>query len=180
MKTVDQILSDLRQREGPYCNNKNDAGGETCWGITVAVARANGYNGPMRDMPPEVADAIYLREYFIHPGFSKVFLLSRPIAVELLDTGVNMGAGLPGPWLQRILNVMNRQGADYADVKVDGSIGPATLAALATFLQKRGADGEKVMLRALNCLQGARYIEIAERREASETFIFGWFSARIA
>ena len=48
MDFVERFLDDLIKREGGYVNNPNDKGGETCWGITVAVARANGYAGPMR------------------------------------------------------------------------------------------------------------------------------------
>jgi hypothetical protein len=36
------------------------------------------------------------------------------------------------------------------------------------------------MLKALNCLQGERYIRIAEGRAASEDFVFGWLANRIA
>ena len=39
----------------------------------------------------------------------------------------------------------------------------------------RGAEGERVLLAALNCLQGARYLDITRKRGANETFTFGWF-----
>jgi hypothetical protein len=35
------------------------------------------------------------------------------------------------------------------------------------------------MLRALNSLQGARYIDIGESRPANEDFMFGWFLHRV-
>ena len=62
----------------------------------------------------------------------------------------------------------------------DGRIGPATLAALDTFLSTRGkSSGETVLLRALEALQGERYLRLAERRPANEAFLYGWLANRI-
>ncbi len=173
------IIEGVIGREGRYSDNKADPGGPTMWGITEKVARAHGYTGLMRDLPRPFAVAIYTKDYVTAPGFDRVVSLSPAIGEELVDTAVNMGPTLPGPWLQRILNVMNQRGTAWPDLKVDGQLGPASLAALAAMLRARGADGEKVLLRALNCLQGVRYIEIAEGREASEDFEFGWFLNRV-
>ena len=41
--TVALILALIFGGEGGYVNDPNDPGGETNWGCTVAVARANGY-----------------------------------------------------------------------------------------------------------------------------------------
>jgi hypothetical protein len=43
------LIDALIEREGGYVNNPADKGGATNFGITEAVARANGYAGPMRD-----------------------------------------------------------------------------------------------------------------------------------
>jgi hypothetical protein len=37
-----------------------------------------------------------------------------------------------------------------------------------------------VLLTALNCLQGARYIELTEGREADEAYLFGWAANRVS
>ena len=185
MDFVERFLDDLIKREGGYVNNPNDKGGETNWGITAAVARESGYAGPMRNMPQSIARDIYRRQYWTAPKFDKVAELSKPIAEELFDTGVNMGTGVPAKWLQRCLNVLNlgHEGAPrYPDVVIDGDIGAKTLAALDSFLKLRGKNGEVVMLKALNCLQGARYIELAEGRvknEANEAFVYGWLEHRV-
>jgi len=175
----DAYVETLIGREGGYVNNPDDRGGETIWGITAAVAREWGYRGSMRDMPRETAKAIYRSRYWTAPRFDKVAELNPLIAEELLDTGVNMGPAVAVTFLQRALNVLNRKGADYADIAVDGRIGPATLGALAAYLRKRGAAGESVMMKALNGLQAARYIELCEKREANETFGFGWLAQRV-
>jgi Putative secretion activating protein len=174
-KLIDEIIA----REGGYTNHAADLGGPTAFGITEAVARANGYTGLMRDFKRDMAVAIYTRQYVNEPGFNKVLEVSPTIAEEMIDTGVNMGVSLPGPWLQRILNALNQQGRAFPDLVVDGQIGPATIAALRTVLSQRGVDGEVAIARALNCLQGNRYLEITEKRPANEAFFFGWMLNRV-
>jgi lysozyme family protein len=165
--------------EGGYVNNPDDAGKETNHGITIAVARENGYAGRMIDMTAAQARAIRRAKYYVKPGVYLIAPLSAAIASELYDTGVNMGTGTAAIFLQRSLNALNRGGADYADIPVDGGVGPKTAAALEAYLARNGARAESTMLKALNCLQGARYIELAENRAANETFLNGWMATRV-
>jgi lysozyme family protein len=177
---IEGILEGVLRAEGGYVNDARDAGGETNFGITAATAQANGYTGAMRDMSRDFAIEVYRRQYVIAPGFDKLAALSTAIAAELVDTGVNMGPKVAGTFLQRALNVFNQQGRDYADLAVDGQCGMATRMALTAFLNKRGHVGERVMLTALNCLQGERYIALGEGRATNEAFEFGWFANRVA
>lgn len=170
-------LAALVDREGGYVDHPADRGGPTCFGITEAVARANGYAGPMRALPREVAMDIYRRRYWREPGFDFVARRSAKLAGELFDTGVNMGPAVAVGFLQRALNALNRQERDWPDVPPTRRIDSTTLAALDAFLARRG---EAVLLRALNCLQGARYIELAEMRPANEAFVYGWLRERVA
>ena len=57
---------------------------------------------------------------------------------------------------------------------------PPSITALQLFLKARGQAGEKVLLRALNSSQAVRYLELAEQREANETFLYGWLAGRAA
>jgi lysozyme family protein len=177
--TVDGLFADLLKNEGGYVNNPNDAGGETNFGITVGVARANGFDGPMRSMTRDDATRIYHRIYWEAPAFDKVFILSPGIAAELFDTGVNCGPAVATTLLQRSLNALNRNGRDYPDITPDGRVGPAVLSDLSAFLNVRGDEGESVMLKALNCLQGERYIRLAEANLKDEDFVFGWLANRV-
>lgn len=179
MKTINGIIEDVIANEGGYVNDSRDRGGETNFGITIRTARSQGYQGAMRDMPRDFAREVYNRQYVVAPGFDKVGALSIPIAAELVDTGVNMGPKVAATFLQRALNGLNRQGADYADIVADGTVGPATLTALKAFLARRGAEGEGRLLSLLNALQGERYLSLAEGRAANEAFLYGWL-ARIA
>jgi lysozyme family protein len=176
---VDDLVDALIEREGGFVSHPADKGGPTCFGITEAVARANGYSGSMRQLPREGAAAIYRRLYWLRPGFDRVATRSRAVAAELFDTGVNMGPAVAATFLQRALTALNRNGTDYPDLVPDGRIGPHSLAALDAFFKVRGPGGETVLLRALEALQGERYLRLAERRPANEAFLYGWLANRI-
>jgi len=178
---VRSLINGIIEREGGYVDHPNDPGGATMYGITEAVARVNGYTGDMRHMPRSLAERIYLEQYFIRPQFNRVSDLSEAIAEEMTDTGVNMGTAKAATYLQVALNAFNLNGKFYRDIAVDGGVGNETLAALGAYLDKRGAEGETVMLKALNCLQGADYIALATSRpEKFETFVYGWLLNRVA
>ena len=177
---VDLLIDGVIDREGGYCDHPADTGGPTCFGITEAVARANGYGGRMDKLPRGEAVAIYRRLYWSRPGLDKVAERSPRVASELFDTGVNMGPAVAVTFLQRALTALNRNGKDYPDLTPDGRIGAVTLAALDAFLAVRGrSSGETVLLRALEALQGERYLRLAERRPANEAFLYGWLANRI-
>ncbi|MFX4223519.1 MAG: glycoside hydrolase family 108 protein [Thalassobaculum sp.] len=174
-----RIADAIIKREGGYVDHPSDRGGPTKYGVTEAVARANGYRGAMEDLPRDFAHGLFVDRYFRKPGFDRVAKVSEKIAAELTDTAVNCGPGLPPIWLQEWLNGFNRQGKDYPDLTVDGAIGPITIDALQAFLSKRGSQGETVMLAALNCSQGARYLDLTQRREKNEDFLYGWLRDRV-
>jgi lysozyme family protein len=177
---VDELIEVLIEREGGYVNHPADKGGPTRFGITEAVARAHGYSGAMADLPPDEAAAIYRRLYWLRPKFDQVAKRAPRLAAELLDTGANMGPAVAATFLQRALSALNRAGKDYPDLTPDGRIGPATIDALDAFLEARGQEaGETVLLRALEALQGERYLRLAEKRPANEAFLYGWLANRI-
>lgn len=177
---IEQFLVELISREGGYVNNPNDRGGATKYGITEAVARSHGYKGNMKDLPMDLAKDIYRKQYWIQPRFDQINTINPVVAEELLDTGVNCGVAFAKPTLQRSLNLLNNQGkGGWPDLAVDGIYGPATLNALKTYLSKRGKEGERVLLRTLNILQGERYISICERNPIQEQFFYGWIANRV-
>jgi lysozyme family protein len=177
---VDALIDEVIAREGGYSDHPADKGGATRWGVTEAVARAHGYRGEMRAFPREEAAAIYRRIYWLRPAFDQVAAHAPRVAAELFDTGVNMGPPVAAGFLQRALNALNRGASDYADIPVDRRIGGRTLAALVEFVARRGAAGETVLLKAIEALQGERYLRLAEERPANEAFLYGWLANRLA
>lgn len=176
---VQQLIDRVIGVEGGYVDHPSDRGGPTRWGVTEQTARAYGYKGAMRELPRPIAVEIYRKRYWSEPGFDRIAELAPDLAAELFDTGVNMGTSVPAIFLQRALNALNRRQRDFADIVVDGRIGPMTIFALRAFLSLRGAVAEKVLIRACGVLQGARYFSIAEERESQEDFLFGWLAHRV-
>lgn len=117
--TFDEAFVELLGHEGGYSNNPLDPGGETMWGITLKVARANGYLGPMKDMPVEVAKAIYRKLYW---DTIKAEQLPLAVRYAVFDAAVNSGPEQAIKWLQRAVGV-----------QADGKLGPITLATVLLF-----------------------------------------------
>lgn len=117
MNNFDRAFIELLGHEGGYSNDPNDPGGETNWGVTVAVARENGYVGAMKDMDQEVAKKIYAKKYWL-AAFDQ---LPYQVAFQVFDAAINSGVGQAVRWLQRA--------AGTAD---DGKLGQVTLQAVQT------------------------------------------------
>jgi len=171
MSGFDAAFEETVGIEGGYSNDPSDPGGETKYGITKRVARANGYSGSMITLPLQEARRIAKSQYWDVLRLDDI--PSERITAELFDTGYNMGVGIAGKFLQRALNALNRQETDYDDVEVDSVVGPVTIAAARAFLFFRGNDGETVLLRALNGQQICREIELAEDHPVQERYTYG-------
>jgi lysozyme family protein len=176
---IERIIDRVLKAEAGYSNDPDDPGGETMHGITQATARTAGYQGAMRDLPLDLARDIYRGRYVTIPRFDQVVALDETIGAELVDTGVNMGPHRAAEFLQRWLNAFN-YGRKYPELFVDGRIGPVTIQALKAYLKWRGAEGRATLLAALNALQGAKYLEIAEGDTSQRKWVYGWVSQRVA
>lgn len=81
-------LAKVLRYEGGYVNDPHDPGGETNYGITIAVARANGYTGAMHAIPMELVRKIYKTKYW-----DAVQGDALPVGLDLavFDFAVNSG-----------------------------------------------------------------------------------------
>lgn len=182
MLTKEQIIGDILKNEGGYVDHRDDRGGPTNFGITLKTYQRYKKGATKQDlsiMPKEVAYSIYEDVYYRRTGIEKINAVSGMIAAEVLDTAVNMGPPVAIQFLQKSLNALNNKEQFYSNVDVDGIIGNATLQALGMYLERRGQVGETVLLKALNCLQAVRYIDLALARKANESFLFGWLNTRV-
>lgn len=180
---MDQIfltyaLKVLLPEEGgdKYTDDPTDHGGATKYGITQTTARANGYTGDMRNMTQDQAVLIYNTMFWVQPGWDRIALIAdaQPLALELLDLGVNAGPGRPGKWLQRALNVLT----DGPSLTVDGQCGVATRYALQGFITHRGTEGVRVLCSLVHAFAAVFYVEDAEADPSQEKYEFGWLSQR--
>lgn len=143
-------LVDL-QHEGGYSNNPSDPGGETMYGITVAVARANGYAGAMKNMPLSTAQAIYQVKYWTPAGCDAV---PEILKFDLFDMAVNQGVPAAVKALQHAVGVNE-----------DGVLGSMTIQAAQASLP----------VRLLFRFEAARLVHYAEDSDAQLlAFGRGW------
>lgn len=167
-----KIIDELIEREGGYVNHPEDKGGPTKYGITEKTARAHGYSGQMLDLPRDIAERIYIGEYYIG---TKIHLITHPaVREELLDSAVLHGPAQAIKWLQIAVNKLTG-----SNLEVDGILGYNTRSAAESFMmQNRTRGGAIVLLRALNCLQGEFMLSMPDKY--SKPFIFGWLANRVA
>lgn len=107
------IFDRLIKHEGGYTNDPADTGGETNFGITIKVARANGYTGSMREMTRERAFDIYYQAFWLR---YKCDQMPAALAFQFFDACVNHGFGNAARMLQRAIDTID-----------DGVIGEITL-----------------------------------------------------
>lgn len=161
--------------EGGYVNHPNDPGGETNFGVTKTVARQNGYVGPMRTLPREIAEGIYYDRYIVAPGLEPLIAIDAAVTEELYDTGVNMGPAKPAKFFQRSIGELCA-----TPVAVDGRIGPATVRTYAACQQRIGASKLCVaMLNSLDAKQEAEYRRLVGVNPKLRVFLKGWTAHRI-
>ncbi len=161
--------------EGGYVNHPADPGGETHMGITKAVAVQNGYTGPMRTLPRDVAESIYYRRYLIQPGYAPLVTIDAAVTEELFDTTVNMGPARPSTWFQQSINILC--GATLA---TDGRVGPGTIAAYRSCQAKLGASNLCIAtLGNLDAAQGTEYARLVHVNPKLKVFYKGWIAHRV-
>lgn len=121
MAAFDDAFARLINVEKGYWNDP--AGGPTMYGVTETVARANGYNGDMHQLPLSLAKQIARARYW---DVFQCDQFDAAVAFQVFDAAYN--GGHPAQWLQRAVGVAE-----------DGRIGAQTIAAV------RQADPWKII-----------------------------------
>jgi lysozyme family protein len=174
------------QHEGFYSNDVDDVGGETYKGISrkyhpswpgweiIDGAKSIPTFPDCIKYDSELNSMIML---FYKANYWDRFwgdqIISQAIANELFDTAVNMGVSRAVKFLQRGLNLLNRNQLNYPDIVEDGKFGRATMNALNSYSYM---DDESHLLKILNILQGMHYIEYAKKSATQERYMRGWLS----
>ncbi len=148
VKAFDRAFEWVLQEEGPPSNDPDDPGRYTKFGISQKYH-------PDVDVPnltPRAAERIYRRKYW-----NKIQGESLPpdIAIVTFDAAVQHDPVEAVEFLQRALRV-----------RVDGDIGPRTLAAAR-------AAGPHVIPWALG-FRARRYLELVEKKPYKRKWINGW------
>jgi lysozyme family protein len=113
----------IHNYEGGYVNHPDDPGGETIYGITKAVARANGYDGPMKEMPLRWAYDIYKAKYAKPVWYDSI---EAGKDFSILDYGINSGPSRPIRVAQAICRLPQTGKMDPTTVTAINACNPET------------------------------------------------------
>ena len=147
----DDIREVVLHHEGGYVNDPDDPGGETNFG----VAKRSHPDVDIANLTKDGAKEIYKEHYW---DKNKVESLSEELRHIYFDMCVNQGRGRAVKILQHAAN------AKGAGLKVDGGMGPMTIAAM---------DG--VELDRVRAYRIKYYADLVTRKPDLEKFYFGWF-----
>jgi lysozyme family protein len=155
MATIEAAMPYLLKHEGGWANVRQDRGGPTMHGITLAVAQQFGIM--TEDDLRNISDADVLRIY--RAGYWKFDgVQDQRVATKAFDLCVNFGDGTEIRMLQGIVGTTQ-----------DGAYGPATEAAI-------NAMDPDHLIQAISDAAVARYDEIAARNPNDEVFLHGWLA----
>ena len=155
MAKLEAAMPFLLKHEGGWSNRRNDRGGPTMHGITLALASRYGITteDALRAISDADVDRIYRDEFWHFDGIQ-----SQPVATKILDLCVNFGGGSEIRMVQKILGVA-----------VDGSYGPATQAAI-------NAQDPSALISQISEAAADRYEEIAAAHPEDQEFLIGWLA----
>ena len=147
----DDIIEVVLHHEGGYVNDPDDPGGETNFGL----AKRSHPDVDIANLTKDGAKEIYKEHYW---DKNKVESLSEELRHIYFDMCVNQGRGRAVKILQRAAN------GKGAELKVDGGMGPKTIAAM-----------EGVELDRVRAYRIKYYADLVTRKPDLEKFYFGWF-----
>lgn len=185
MSSYDIAFAKTMSNEGEYDNDPDDVGGETFRGIARKFHPSwEGwkYVDKAKTLPnfPESLNSIpqmgEMVKQFYKAKYFDVFRgddMPLELAMEMFDTSVNLGTPRAVKFLQTALNVLNRNGSLYADIVDDGAYGANTHNTLYRYLVNGDVN---LLVKIINVLQGAHYIEYMRKSPTQEKFARGWFS----
>ena len=184
MANFDEAYDTTLGHEGGYSNDSVDVGGETYKGVSrkyypdwvgwviIDVAKTK-TNFPYSLRDNDNLDALI--RHFYRENYWNLFwgddVPNQKVANELFDTGVNMGVGRSVKYLQKSLNLLNRNKKNYPDIVEDGAFGKNTLLTLKMYLD---LDDPSFLLKIMNILQGMHYINYMTKSPTQERFARGW------
>lgn len=164
-QSVRQIAQDIVRREGGYVNDPDDRGGATKYGVTIHTMRRLGLDltgdgavtsADVRRLTAAQATDIFVEHYFTRPRISE---LPVDLHATVFDMYVNAGRNAV-TILQRLLIKMGFV------VRVDGIIGPKTIAATARAM----AAAPDHLVDAYGIERRTYYFALADRRPSNRKY----------
>ena len=186
MASFSDALQLLLIAEGRYSSDPVDVGGETYCGISrryhpdwsgwiIIDSRKSDETFPAC-LEQEAQLHMSIRFFYKHRYWDYFWgdrMMSDKLAERMLNVAVNLGPARAVLYLQRALNVLNRNEVLYADILEDGVYGPVTHNALKDYMQRFGVD---YLLKVILIFQGIHYLEYMKKTPIQEKFARGWLN----
>ncbi len=152
MAAFNKAIEKTLLHEGGYVFDKDDAGGETNFGISKRAYP----NVDIKSLTKADASAIYKEDYWDKVRGDEI--RSQKVADTLFDTAVNMGVRTASKLMQGCIGVYP-----------DGIIGNITLS-------KLNKEDEELTLLRFKLAKIARYVYITKKRKANRKYLLGWIN----
>ena len=152
LTTFDEIVEKVLEYEGGYINDPDDPGKETKYGIS----KKHNPKIDIRNLTVDQAKEIYHKKYWIP---NKCDSLPSHLRHLYFDSCVNQGAAKATKVLQKAIN-----NKSTSIVKVDGKIGPKTIAA-----------SQDLELDRAKAYRIKSYVHVISFNPRLEKYFYGWF-----
>lgn len=172
--------------EGGYVNDPDDPGKETICGVsrryhpdlelwTIVDSYTDKHDSVKDHRVQTLLHEFYKKKFW--DCYLADYICDQSIANEIYDSGVIVGQERAAKWVQTALNVLNRSGKVYADLKIDGKFGAKTLNTLNAAIKHHGEKNN--ILKLLNAYLGSYFSFKCEENESKEKYIHGWLNLRV-
>ena len=159
IENFDLSFGQVLKSEGGYVWDKDDAGGETNFGVTKQ-AWSEYLSRPIEDGEMKALTIDAVKPFYKKMYWDKLCCDDLPQGVDyaVFDFGVNAGTSRSAKFLQRAVGAVP-----------DGAIGPATLG-------KVKAMDSDALLKAFSNQKNAFYNSIVENNPTQSKFLKGWLN----
>ena len=165
-----EIILDMEGRD-KTSDHPADKGGLTKWGISQNAHPEL----DIRSLTYEQAGEIYRTKYW---DAVEADQLPAPIDLIVFDMAVNHGPGHAGRFLQSSINSLLPILGQRVALKVDGAIGPVTLARLHD-LEARNTLAVACVARELLLRRTRFYTRLIGGDKSQRVFVYGWLRQRV-
>jgi lysozyme family protein len=169
MAIFNEALSMVLSHEGGYNNIKEDKGGATNFGISLAFYRnnidKNATSASIKSLKKEEAETIYFDYFWLKNNYCE--LSNQKLANKVFDMAVNLGSMVANKFLQQAYNALN-----INQLVVDGILGEESVSNINSCTKEQNT----LLLEYLRILQKHYYLEIVKHRVDQAKFLNGWLN----
>ena len=170
IKLFDKAMDFVFKWEGGLCEDANDAGGITNYGVCLRFLKTikpTATRDDIINMTKESAKDIFYSEFWLKCHCDE---LPDKIAFALFDTAINVGCVQAVKFLQRALNMHSG-----SHLRVDGIVGNETIAEIDDLIYNAGVP-EVDIVKDFIGKREQFYKDLATKKPSQQSFLKGWLN----